>query len=218
MEQAQEMETFQKIENTDISNDVSEIPKFDIPKSMEQLAPPDAVQTEMIAEAVKDMGSFEFGQWEKLSPEERISAVQQLENKVAEIEMRPPMQVSIQDLGDGYYGYQDYANGSIVINSDLMASKEYKDYYEVLDTLFHEGRHAYQFTNVFGHATEQNSELVEAWRINLVDLGYESGKSGILDFRNLGFKRYLAQPIEVDARVFAEDVMKQIGITRGGNV
>lgn len=213
-DQLQEVEKKNKIENIEIKNEVSDIPNFEITKSMENLAPPDDVQAEMIAETVEKMGVFEFNQWEKLSLEQRVAALQQLENKVAEIEMRTPMEVQIKDLGDGYLGYQDYSNGNIVINSEMMASSNYNDFYEVMNTLFHEGRHAYQFYNLYDHVIEQNSELVESWRINLEDLGYENGDSGLIDFRHLGFKRYKAQPVEVDARVFAEDVMREIGLTK----
>ena len=76
-----------------------------------------------------------------------------------------------------------------------------------METYFHEGRHAYQFYNLLVERTEPNSELFNSWDVNLNVLGYNSEDYGIF-----GYEEYYTQPVEVDARVFAETVISKLDL------
>ena len=56
--------------------------------------------------------------------------------------------IQIESLGNGYFGYYSPKTETITINSDYIKSNDISDYREVLDTIFHEGRHAYQYYNL----------------------------------------------------------------------
>ena len=73
-------------------------------------------------------------------------------------------------------------------------------YEDVLDTLIHEGRHAYQDYNLNVRETHPRHGEVANWNLNEF-YGYQ-------DVENCGFKAYAMQPMETDARAFAEDVLK----------
>ena len=91
-----------------------------------------------------------------------------------------------------------------------LMDNSYEGYKETLDTLFHEGRHAYQDYNLYVERVEQNRELVDSWKVNNVDLGYDNGDR--LIFKDRGYLEYYTQPVEVDARVFAETVINELGL------
>lgn len=57
---------------------------------------------------------------------------------------RPSCELVAKDLGNGHFGYYSKNSNLIVINSDVIKSNSFNDYRETLDTLVHEGRHAYQ--------------------------------------------------------------------------
>lgn len=191
-----------KMENTEIK-----------PASfMEKTAPSETEQAEQIGKLVKEIPELEQKNWEKLNPEQRVKVLQELENGVAKIEMRNPMRVMMKKMPEQNLGYMSYQEKVIVLNQALVESTTYKGYCNMLNTIFHEGRHAYQYSNLFEHIVEKNTEMVEAWRLNINELGYEQGLSNPLDPAKVGFKRYLTQPVEVDARVFAEKVMQELGV------
>ena len=100
----------------------------------------------------------------------------------------------------------------MVVSENVLTSDSYHDYKEVIDTLLHEGRHAYQDYNLNVRQTEQSDTLVDAWRVNLQKLGYDSVGTFDVMFATKGFYRYYTQPIEVDARYFAETVMNKLGL------
>ena len=89
--------------------------------------------------------------------------------------MRNAMPVEHKDLGVGMYGYYD--GTKVVVSDSLIGSNSYEAYREVLDTLFHEGRHAYQSYNLDIRQTDQSETLVDAWKVNLQELGYDSAAS-----------------------------------------
>lgn len=172
----------------------------------ENFAPSIEVQATEICEAFRDMPELSFENWQGLSVEERTEALNAFESKIAEIELRDAMPVKTERLDDNVYGYYDGAK--LVVSDKLLGSNRYEDYKEVMDTLLHEGRHAYQFHNVDVCQTERSDMLVDAWRVNLKELGYCNASRFAIN----GFQRYYTQPVEVDARHFAETVINKIGL------
>lgn len=185
----------------------SEIPAFAQLEGQEvDFAPSMEVQAAEIHDVFMDMPELQFENWQNLDADERVSALQELEVKVAEISQRPPVDVDFEQTAPNVMGY--YNGEKIVISESLLMQND--KYEDVLDTLFHEGRHAYQDYNLYsGTVVEQNSVLVESWRDNY-ELGYESGNWSV--FRDIGFLRYKTQPVEVDARAYANTVMGTLPI------
>lgn len=174
------------------------VPEFALEKLEDEgFAPSMEVQAQEIADAFMDIESLQFENWENLSIDERVEALQELENKVAEIAHRPPMDVNVEELDPGTAGYFD--GKQLVIAEHDLALNDKNAYKEVLNTLLHEGRHAYQNYNLDVKVVEENQELVDSWKVNLAILGYEND---MVD--EMGFWRYYAQPIEVDARAYAD--------------
>ena len=65
--------------------------------------------------------------------------------------------------------------------------------------MIHEGRHAYQNYNLEQREVNSDSYSTFEWRQNMED-GYKSPEI-------YGFRAYWTQPVEVDARAFAQDVL-----------
>lgn len=187
-----------------------DIPAFLRLDHTEELAPSMEVQATEICEVFRDIPELQFEKWQELSIEQRTEVLNAFEAEIAKIEMRNEMPVEHENLGPGTYGYYD--GNKVVISDALIGSDSYADYREVLDTLLHEGRHAYQYYNLDVRQTEQSDALVDAWRVNLKELGYDSASTYDTLFATRGFQRYYTQPIEVDARHFAETVMNKLGL------
>ena len=170
------------------------------------MAPSMEIQAEEITEVFRDIPELQFENWSELNLDERIEVLQTLEHYVAEIEHRPEIPVVSEDMEEGVLGYFSPSDGMLHLSNSFMKCDDYESYVETMDTFFHEGRHAYQFSNVaFGNLVEQNSELVTAWRMNINE--YEWGYK---DATIYGFEDYYLQPIEVDARAFSEAVLDKL--------
>ena len=204
IEQMNEVSSFQEIPSR------QEVPAFLSLDETGEFAPSMEVQAAEISEVLRDIPEIQFENWKELSIEERTEVLNAFESEIAKIEMRDVMPVEHEDLGSCTYGYFD--GTKVVVSDALIGSDRYEDYREVLDTLFHEGRHAYQNYNLYVRQTEQSGILVDAWRVNLDKLGYDSASSFDTLFATRGFHRYYTQPIEVDARQFAETVLNKLGI------
>ena len=204
------MENFEVFD--EIPNEVElEIPEF--AEGVEEFAPSMEVQAAEIRDVFADMEALSPENWQTLELNERLDALQDLENEVAQIAHRPSMEVVAADLseyGDPSTQTMGLFDGEKLIISESLLMND-GSYHEVLDTLFHEGRHAYQNFNLYsGEVVEQNEELVNAWRVNNDFLGYETGEA--LIFKEVGFARYYTQPVEVDARAFASEVMRALNL------
>lgn len=166
-------------------------------------APADSIQITESVEAMESLEGLEFSTWKESSFEERVDTLQRLESCIADIAHRPECHLNIQDLGEGYYGYFDPNTKEITINSYYIYSDNFVDYKECLDTIVHEGRHAYQDYNISVREVHPRGTEVENWRLNTYSqLGY-------LDAQTWGFELYEYQPMESDARAFAGDVLNQ---------
>ena len=161
-------------------------------------APSDNAQVEAISDVMLRVVGLEYDKWKELSFDKRMGVLQQLENEVAKIAHRPSCDVVSQSLGEGHLGYYEQGSNCITINKDYVESTEC--YEAVLDTLIHEGRHAYQDYNLNIRETHPRHGEVSNWNLNELH-GYQ-------DVEHCGFKAYQLQPLESDARAFAEDVVK----------
>ena len=175
-------------------------------------APTDMEQVEQISDLMIDTEGLKFDEWQKLSLSERVNLLNNLEKKIAEIEHRLSCPIKVEDIGtikkvdgelQGHMGYHQttlFGGEKIVINSELVKSNDYTFYKEVLDTVIHEGRHSYQTYNLEQRETHTSKGDLTNWHINMERYGYQNAQLW-------GFKAYWMQPIEADARKFAEDVL-----------
>lgn len=164
-------------------------------------APQDAVQIEEIAEAMSSMKAIDYNEWKEMVYDKRMEVLQQLENKIATISHRPTCEVCAKHLANGHMGSYSQDSNKIIINSDYIHSNSEDAYGKVLDTLIHEGRHAYQYYNLYVREVHPRQGEVSNWYINEIEYGYQ-------DVKRFGFKIYAMQPVEADARAFSEDVFK----------
>lgn len=176
-------------------------------------APTDIEQVEQISEVMQGIEGLEYDSWKNLDAEGRLNVLQELENKVAEIEHRPASIVKMKDLGDpavhkGYCQQNFWGNNStLTLNSQCLSDNSMSEYFESLDTVIHEGRHAYQNYNLDQREVNPDTDSVSEWRQNM-DEGYRSPEL-------YGFRAYWTQPVEIDARAFAQDVIDQYKESQG---
>lgn len=165
-------------------------------------APDDKTQVELSAEAIEQIEGTKFEEWKELSVDERVGVLQQIEKEVSKIACRPSCKVNARSLGEGTYGYFDPETGEITVNTDYLTSN-YEDYTESIDTIIHEGRHAYQNYNIYEEQVHPSKGDIHNWYLNELEYGYQ-------DVKTYGFKLYELQPVEADARKFAEDLKDKI--------
>lgn len=141
--------------------------------------------------------------WHTLNDDEKIEVFQIIEKKVAAENGRLSCQVEGKFLYTGndgiVLGTYSPKEDKIYINTSQF--DEFSKYGETPErltkTLLHEGRHALQNQSVQGLTTYSNKEQIEEWRENLSDDNYISYKDNP--------RAYYNQPVEVDARKFAEE-------------
>ena len=166
-------------------------------------APADSVQISESVEAMESIDGLSFDEWKDSTFDQKVNSLQDLENAIAEIAHRPPCQINVENLGEGNYGYFDPNTKDITVNSMYIDSNGFNDYKETLDTIVHEGRHAYQDYNMTEREVHPRGSEVENWRLN------NDSQLGYLDAQRWGFELYQYQPMEADARAFAGDVLNQ---------
>ncbi len=98
------------------------------------------------------LDSFKSSNWNKLSDENRIGLVQEMENRQAAGQGRTPAEV-VASNDPGKYGSYNSTNNRMSINVSDFSS------YEVLDTYAHESNHAYQ-----GHCVKNGLDYDEQTR------------------------------------------------------
>lgn len=140
--------------------------------------------------------------WEGLSEGQKIDALQALEDRAARESGRLPRPIVsawLYTAGDGVVlGCYDPQRQTISINASQLGEGAPcgRDPTRIVETVFHEGRHAYQRDVVEGRASHVDSKQARAWKDNLAPGGY------VRFWENP--RAYYTQPVEADARHFAE--------------
>lgn len=164
-------------------------------------APEDALpfetETELqIEEAVDAIGQIEEldpERWETLSLEERMEALCEIENRMAEIQGREPVEIQAEEMESNEFG--GYQNGTITVNIDHLQSDMPVD--EFIDTMVHEGRHAYQENAVNNPDLVENADVTDSWAENM---------DHYMSPEDYGQELYEAQPVEDDAHRYASQI------------
>lgn len=142
-------------------------------------------------------------QWPSLSDEAKIQVLQAIENHAAYEAGRLNCPVVGKFLYTGSDGvvlgtYDPHSQVIYVNSSQFDAESKYGETSETLVTAcLHEGRHAYQHQVADGIIAHSDPAETEAWKDNLSDGNYISFKENP--------RAYYTQPVEVDARRFAEE-------------
>ena len=172
-------------------------------------APNDMEQVEQISEKMTEIEGTRFEDWKNLTPQERLEAMQKVENAAAEVAHRPACMVNVQSMEAGQFGYYNPRDNTITLNSNYLEG-DYESYKETLDTIIHEGRHAYQHYNVEVRQVHPSDGDCKNWDENLNEVALFPEYYGYQVAEEVGPLRYWMQPVEADARAFATDVFNQL--------
>ena len=170
-------------------------------------APQDFMQIEQVSDTLGTCEEVKMSNWGKLELSEKVEVLNDLEARIAAIEHRPPCPIRAIPMKDNEWGGYSPSNKDITINTKHLelSGSDKMIYREILDTLVHEGRHAYQEYNVNECEIHPRHSEVESWREIIGSnprweyVGDTSGKHGL--------RLYEQQSIEIDARNFAADVL-----------
>lgn len=176
----------------------------------------DLEMVEGIADYLETVDEIRFENWCKLTLEEKKAVLNRIEQNVAAIEHRPALRVDIEKMKPKTLGYQSASQQKIALNSLYVNSNDPNVHREVIDTILHEGRHAYQHYNVDVKCIHESAAEVATWRENFYDPEYRyyqsTGQKILIPYNdgsvhNVDYRLYYYQPVETDARNFAKDVM-----------
>lgn len=215
---SEDLQGYETIELKGINPDAENVESFFQMEYSEYLY--DAEVKEEIATFLESYEDIRFENWAKMSMEQKREVLQTAEIWIANIEHRPPMNVQLEKMPkSGVMGYQDESGGKIALNSDIVGHGSMESHRKTLDTLIHEGRHAYQHYNVDRCMIHESAAQVQSWRENFYDPKYEyyqcQGQKiyiptttgfDIMD----DYRLYYYQPVEIDARDFSSDVMLKL--------
>lgn len=135
---------------------------------------------------------FGASKWEKMTDSERIDAISELAAVIGKkLGLSEEPEIQFYDGQDGSCGAYLPGENKVEINRNTLDDPK-----EVIDTVAHEMRHAYQ---------HQRADLQETWQDTLYKLNFENYISPIplTDGKYLFFTDYQDQLVEAEARAFA---------------
>ena len=144
---------------------------------------------------------FSKNSWETLDKEEREDALNTLAVDVGDAYRTDIKGVVFFDGSPQSRGYYN-DDGYLYLNSDCLSNPQNR--VDALDTIFHEGRHAFQHAAV--NEPHQHGVTTEQARI------WDDNFRHYLTSEKFGYDRYYTQPVEADAFSFAEYIIKSGGI------
>lgn len=132
--------------------------------------------------------------WQGLELDERIGAMKELESRLSLVELRPVVPLSFENLGEGVCGYFD--GQMIHVNMNILSDSSPL---EAIDTVAHEGRHAYQHYAVSNPEIHDDPKEVALWAENF---------KSYISAEMYGYELYRNQPVEADAWEYGETIRK----------
>lgn len=160
-----------------------------------------------ILEQINSGCDFDMSTWENLCEDDKISKLCTLEDNMANLLGRSAVEINFKDLtsesdillGSKSYGYFDRASNEIYINSSLLNSSE--DLPEIVNTVIHEGVHAYQYQCVYDGLHHDDPNQVEEWAENFANYKKAS---------EYGMETYVNQPLELHANAVAYNITNSL--------
>jgi hypothetical protein len=159
-----------------------------------------------VCEAAERLGSvpeLEQETWQNLDSTQRLDALQSVEYIMADVQGRPPLSVMPVEMDQNTFGQFD--GSAIQINSSMLESNDLPAS-EFIDTVVHEGRHAYQYYAINHPGFESDPALTQSWAENFKPGNY-------LSAQEYGQELYIKQPVEADAWNYSALVIA--GMKRG---
>ncbi len=136
---------------------------------------------------------FKEKTWTKLTPQKRAKVFQKLENIQAKKLRRPAYKVIFNsEWGDLMNGECSSTHKTIELNSKFALDPRQR--FLGMATLFHEGRHAFQYNCCYGDKPPRRFTRAYRWKKNFQ--GYVNGDADKYSF-------YSMQPVERDANKYA---------------
>jgi len=135
--------------------------------------------------------------WANLNRDQKLTAIQKFEDMHAAATGRPPLQVVPYD-NPPWRGTFDPSSKQLKINDYLLDPNAPPD--QIVNTLSHEGRHAFQFQTVEDPLSYHDPQEALRWKENIAPgnyVRYENNPYG-----------YFSQSIERDARGFGNTVQR----------
>lgn len=188
-------------ENAEVAKMLGNLVENIDPRYLE--APEDMIQVKECAEKINQIKGSNFVEWQNLDVAGRANVLAEIEGAVATVAHRNPCPIVFQPMAQNRFGYYDQNNKTITLNSFLLENPSEETYSRCIETVLHEGRHAYQDYNLTIRQVHADDTDIKAWRAN--DYGY-----GYLDVETYGFETYSKQPVEMDARDFASHVLEKM--------
>ena len=136
--------------------------------------------------------TFNGETWEPLDINERILAIRELVKALGnELGLEKSPEVIVTDFEDDEYGSYDVKNNTISLNGKYLDNAP-----ELVNTIAHEMRHAYQ---------HRRADVQETWEDQLYNANFENYISPVPlpGGGRLFYTDYMDQYVEVDARAFA---------------
>ena len=146
-------------------------------------------------------GIFSSSNWSRMSPNQRENALNTLAKEAGKAYRTDIKGIRTFDAPPNERGYYR-SDGYLYINSDCLT--DVSNRMDALDTIFHEGRHAFQHAAILEPSRHGiTSEQARKWKDNF---------DHYLRPERFGYDRYHNQPVEADAYSFAENIIKRGGI------
>lgn len=169
-------------------------------KGMQSMrGPSESEQSETAAavESLRQVEGIRPDRWLNMEEPERVQALQEVETRMAGLQGRPSAEAISHQMDQQYAGYYD--DGKIHMNQNLVRSDNVADN---VDTVIHEGRHAYQRHAIENPEAHDNPAEVNAWAENMEPGNYVDPK--------LDPERYRKQPVEADAWQYAGEIRQAL--------
>jgi hypothetical protein len=163
------------------------------------------LQISEAAERLSGIQELRPERWGALDAGQRLAILQDVENTMASVQRRPPVPIATESIGANTFGGFDPATGGITINADHLSSD--MSLQEHLDTIIHEGRHAFQQFAILNPDAVADSHVTAEWAENMANY---------LTPDLYGQEAYAGQPVEADASSYASRITSMIrGRTSG---
>jgi len=161
-----------------------------------------AAENHTIAEHLEELRKLDEDTWETLDPAERLDLVQTIAN-IEDTYLGLPHEliVTAGDLPESIVGQYDDHTHTITLDTDYLQTRLA---HEVLDTVCHEAYHAYQhrLCDAYDSLDSDFKGLLLFYRTEKYTADFEHYYSGD------DFDAYYFQQVEIDARNYAADAVK----------
>lgn len=161
--------------------------------------------------------TFHNKNWNESTFEEKLQALQFLENDYANKQGRNACEVKAEKMPHiSYSGYYNPEDNTIYINEEhLLDSNANKIFnYLSVDTILHEGRHAYQHNAIKNENLHDDQKQVEVWKMNFNNNVYMDPRKGYL-YRMQSLERDANDYSAVETEKIFNDLEKKYGPNEG---